>query len=82
MDVYEAFRRRSSEIILNNSADFQRIFGRNLSDYVCDTASGIIWLDWPRLFADIGVPLGETSVKCMRKKYGDEAVTLIGKLIF
>jgi len=81
VDVYEEFRRRSLEKIFRYSADFQRIFGRNLLGYVCNTKSGIVWIDWPRLFKDIGVPLHKPSQELMRQKYGAEAVELIGKLI-
>jgi len=81
MDVYEAFRRRGREIVRRNSTDFKRVFGRDITDYVCDTDSGIIWIDWPRLFDDIGVGLGNDSVERMRAKYGEEGVDLIGKLI-
>ncbi len=42
MDVYEEFRRRSFEKISRHSADFQRVLGRNLLEYTCDTEAGII----------------------------------------
>jgi len=81
VDVYEEYRRRSLEKIFRHSADFQRIFGRNLLMYVCNTKSGAVWIDWPRLFEDIGIPLHTPSRELMRQKYGDKAVELIGKLI-
>ena len=37
MDVYEAFRRRSLRTISRYSAEFQRVFKRDLMYYVCDT---------------------------------------------
>lgn len=67
--------------MLDHSADFQRIFQRSLFLYLAKVSPGILYVEFSRLFKDLGVPLGATSREVMRRKYGQEAVDLIAELL-
>jgi len=81
MDVFETVRQRQHDLLLSHRAEFQRIFGLDILRYVAPTVLGTICIDFRRLFEDIGIPMTSSSQEHMRRKYGQEAVVLIGKII-
>lgn len=67
--------------LLNSIADFQRIFHHSLFFYMVKVPPGAFFIEFPRLFKDLGVPSDETSIEVMRRKYGQEAVDLVARLL-
>lgn len=80
MDIYDIVRKRKLQIMLLHNAKFQEIFGVSISEYYI-SGPGFPLFDFDRLFKELGVPLDGTSIETMRRKYGSEAVDLIGELV-
>lgn len=62
------------------AADFRRIFGVSIADFYSIGPGGVT-LDFSALFKALGIPLDETSREYTEKKYGPEAVMLLGRVI-